>query len=146
MNNAMSNGGGIYLQESSKVQIFKEWHEYTFEECRVMLHIGNNTAHSGHGGVIYVDDSTEIGGTCRGGITNELAESVFSECFIKTLNLYDLTHYNDTIFVNTFLTNNIAFKFGSNVYGGLLDRCTLNPFAEFYTASGILQKHCRTFE
>ncbi len=77
----------------------------------------------------------KIGGTCSGGITNKLAQSVFSECFIQTLNLYDLTHFDDTIFVNTFLTNNTAFKFGSNVYGGLLDRCTLNPFAEFYTAS-----------
>ncbi|XP_064390022.1 uncharacterized protein LOC135337933 [Halichondria panicea] len=137
-NNAMSNGGGIYLQQSSKVQIFKQWNEDTTSGIYVMLHMGNNTAHSGHGGGIYVDDSTEIGGTCRGGITNELAQSVFSECFIQTLNLYDLTPYNGTVFVNTFLTNNTA-KFGSNVYGGLLDRCTLNPFAEFYTASNGLE-------
>ncbi len=141
MNNAVSNGGGIYLQQSSKVQIFKHWNEDTTSRMYVMLHIGNNTAQIGQGGGIYVDDSSEIGGTCRGGLTNELAQSVFSECFIQTLNLYDLqsVHYDDTIFVNTFITNNTAFKFGSNVYGGLLDRCTLNPFAEFYTASNGLE-------
>ena len=33
-------------------------------------------------------------------------------------------------YINTFFTNNTAYQSGSDIYGGLLDRCTIDPKAE----------------
>ena len=60
-----------------------------------------------------------------------------AECFLQTLGVYSYTvqHMN---FLNTNFTNNIAHQSGSDIYGGLLDRCTINPLAEINNIATFL--------
>ena len=52
-----------------------------------------------------------------------------AECFIQTLKVAHFSVPSIT-YINTFFINNTAHQSGSDIYGGLLDRCTLNPRAE----------------
>ena len=53
-----------------------------------------------------------------------------AECFIQTLKTYINLYSFKITFINTFFTNNTAHQSGSDIYGGLLDRCTINQDAE----------------
>ena len=69
--------------------------------------------------------------------TNSITCSASSECFIQTLKLYSFWQFN-TSTVNIFFTGNTATAQGSNLFGGLLDRCIRNQFAELlYTNKGM---------
>ncbi|XP_064390063.1 uncharacterized protein LOC135337972 [Halichondria panicea] len=151
-NSANNSGGGIYLQQSSKIYILKQDMELELGKKLVKLEIYNNTAQ--YGGGIFVADSTESG-VCRGEDVTAAQDLPQTECFIQTLNLYGF----DINFIkivrnllsglpsspeerkclistsinhrNTFLTNNTATQSGADIYGGLLDRCTVDVSAEF---------------
>ncbi len=45
------------------------------------------------------------------------------------------TNYNS--YLNTFMTNNTATQSGADIYGGLLDRCTVSQNAEYEISSGL---------
>ena len=147
-NSANNSGGGIYLQRSSKIYILKKEVELELGKMLVELVIFDNTAQ--YGGGIFVADSTESG-ACIGDNVTMVGEVTQTECFIQTLNLhgfntnllYTLTKNfqlrdnskcltsSQQIYRNTFLTNNTAFQSGADIYGGLLDRCTVDVSAEF---------------
>ncbi|XP_064397685.1 probable outer membrane protein pmp20 [Halichondria panicea] len=133
-NTAKAKGGGVYLQQSSKLYLFKEVFEYlanssNYQLLYVKLMINNNSAQ--HGGGIFVADDTESG-TCRGEGT-ESRQTIFVDCFIQTINLYGIG--NNPNYFNTFMTNNTATQSGADIYGGLLDRCTVSKFAEYHISS-----------
>ena len=65
-NRAEVNGGGIYLEQNSKIYIRKNEPEF-FNELNVQLHFIDNRAEKG--GAIYVADSTNVGVLCQGGDT-----------------------------------------------------------------------------
>ena len=83
-----------------------------------------------YGGAIHVDDDTNSG-TC--------ASNTETECFFQVLALYSYSSsYLSTQSIH--LSQNHANIFGSILYGGLLDRCAVSPFAE------ILNKYPRGFK
>ena len=111
-NNKAELGGGMYLEVNSKLYVLKE-HSRTKQVCYLAF-IDN---HAKYGGAVYVDDTYSI--TCSAG----------SECFIQTLKLYTVGSVH-TSKVNIFFTGNTAAAQGTNLFGGLLDRCIPNQFAE----------------
>ena len=72
-------------------------------------------------------DDTNVGVLCQSAIYN--TEMYQSECFLQTLGVHTFGYIHMN-FINTFFMNNIAHQSGSDIYGGLLDRCTINPLAE----------------
>ena len=131
-NTARANGGGVYLQQSLKLYVFKK-DEIPQDTLFVKLMINNNLAQ--YGGGLFVADDTESG-TCRGGATEiDETQTIFADCFIQTISLYGLGYSN--IF-NTFMTKNMATQFGADIYGGMLDRCTANQNAEYdHSSNGL---------
>ena len=80
-----------------------------------------------YGGAIYVADDTNSG-----------ACSSDSECFIQTLAINLYSDSNNTYgLVNILFSGNTASEKGANLFGGLLDRCTLSQFAELYIKQRI---------
>ncbi|XP_064389551.1 uncharacterized protein LOC135337551 [Halichondria panicea] len=132
-NTANTSGGGVYLQQSSKLYLFKRDEEYrTHDRYYVKLMINNNLAQ--YGGGIFVADNTQRG-ACGGGFTEDDAtHSIFAGCFIQTIKLYEFG-YSDPNYFNTFMTNNMATQSGVDIYGGLLDRCTISQSAEYQISS-----------
>ena len=120
-------GGGVYLEEYSKLHIVKQQAEYLGREnpklWEKLVFISNNAT---YGGAIYVSDHT-ISDTCS---SNPFGTSS-QECFIQTLALHSSSSH-DLNTVNTYFLNNLARMSGSALYGGLLDRCTVNPSAEIF--------------
>ena len=91
----------------------------------VRLDFTNNSAEKG--GAIYVADNTNDGVLYQG--ANPELHQDRAECFIQTLKVAHFSVPSIT-YINTFFINNTAHQSGSDIYGGLLDRCTLNPRAE----------------
>ena len=122
-NIAKVNGGAIYLEQNSKIYVQKRELEFRNDELKVRLDFTSNSAEKG--GAIYVADNTNDGVICQ-----EANTKIYqAECFLQTLRLYQtVPHFFFSI--NTFFSNNTAHQSGSNIYGGLLDRCTINQNAE----------------
>ena len=125
-NIAKVNGGAIYLEQNSKIYVQKHELEYQDTVLKVRLDFTSNSAEKG--GAIFVADNTNDGVICQGANTEILYQT---ECFLQTLALYyyqkDSGYRN---YINTFFSNNTAHHSGSDIYGGLLDRCTINQNAE----------------
>ncbi|XP_064388868.1 uncharacterized protein LOC135336920 [Halichondria panicea] len=135
-NRANASGGGVYLQQSSKLYLFKENKESKRGNgFYVKLMINKNLAQ--YGGGIFMADDTQSD-TCRRGATEDDAtQNIFADCFIQTIKLYG-DHYQKMSqnSFNTFMTNNTATRSGADIYGGLLDRCTASQNAEYDTSNG----------
>ena len=130
-NIAKVNGGALYLEQNSKIylQKYEQEDHYTEPLLKVRLDFTSNSAEKG--GAIFVADNTNDGVICQGANT----EIYQAECFLQTLGLYQKDIYNSVYynyynFINTFFSNNTACQSGSDIYGGLLDRCTINQNAE----------------
>ncbi len=132
-NTAATSGGGVYLQQSSKLYLFKMLDEkLLYHVLYVKLLINNNSAQ--YGGGIFVADDTQRS-ACGGGVTEtDATQTIFADCFIQTIKKYRLFDYNPNYF-NTFMTNNTATQSGADIYGGLLDRCTISQNAEYHISS-----------
>ena len=114
-NNSAEFGGGLYLEVNPKLYVLKNM-QVTSPNNEHIIRFTGNCANSG--GALYVADDTNSG-----------ACSPNNECFIQTLTLdYFVTQRK----VNVFFSENIASEQGSNLFGGLLDRCVPSSFAEVY--------------
>ena len=133
-NTANASGGGVFLRQSSKLYLFKMDVDYFGNKLIVKLMINNNLAKYG-GGILVADDTQRS--ACGGGITeDDDTRTIFAGCFIQTIKLYELIGYPDhPNYFNTFMTNNTATQSGADIYGGLLDRCTINQNAEYDISS-----------
>ena len=87
----------------------------------LLLFAGN---HANYGGAMYVADNT-----------SSAACSSNYECFVQMLSL-EPGSWN--FIVNIRFSENTA-NHGVNLFGGLLDRCIPNPFAEVYNSYGSHQ-------
>ena len=111
-------GGGVCLEESSKL--------YTTTD-EVVIEFTSNKAD--FGGAIYVSDDTN-NGTCT---SNEgtLTNTAESDCFFQSVryNPYGSnSRTSNTIKTHISFSGNTANISGAFLYGGLLDRCTVNVF------------------
>ena len=123
-NIAKVNGGGLYLEQNSKMYVHTDEREDRDTGIQVRLDFTSNSAEKG--GAIFVADNTNDGVICQGGNT----EIYQTECFIQTLGLQGNTNFNEKSLINILFSDNTAHQSGSDIYGGLLDRCTINQNAE----------------
>ena len=100
MNNEAGNGGGVSLETNAQLS-------GTLEKNGSISFISNSA--SRRGGALYIDDETNPA-MCEA-ITVQNATSL-TECFSSSISI-------------TFLDNFARFS-GSNIFGGLLDRCSVN--------------------
>ena len=121
-NNEAKFGGGLSLEANAKLNILRYdiimIDDSTSDDYFTTLFIGNS---ADYGGAVYVHDDTNSG-TC--------ANNLKTECFFQVLALYD---YNTNFLPQCmYFSQNSAKISGFTLYGGLLDRCALSPFAEMY--------------
>jgi len=77
---------------------------------------------------MYISDDTN-NDTCSS--KSFVVSSKTNECFLQTMANHSSISPNLNT-VNTHFFNNSARLAGSDLYGGLLDRCTVNPLAEVF--------------
>ena len=117
--NAAKKGGGLSLEANAKLYILKyDYAPFSAYHKNTAIFTDNS---ADYGGAVYVDDDTNSG-MC--------ASDPKTECFFQVLavyNVFESTSYQPSIS----LSQNSASISGSTLYGGLLDRCALSPFAEY---------------
>ena len=125
INNEADFGGGLYLELNSKFNCIVDKDNYyniTFKF---------NKAYTS-GGAIFVRDET-YPTMCNS--TSSFVQSTQTECFFQVLykDIVDEERQTERKYSITFIDNTATV--GSSLYGGLLDRCSLNPMAEIYNTS-----------
>ena len=110
--NRAENGSGMYLEVNPNVYLLKK----EFKNSKIFLTFTGNNAK--FGGAVYMADDTNSG-----------ACSLNIQCFIQILALY---RSGSSSTVGIQFSGNNATERGSNLYGGLLDRCVPSSFAEVY--------------
>ena len=121
--NAAERGGGLSLEANAKLYILKYYFD-SDDDFNATTFAANS---ADYGGAIHVDDNTNSG-TCAG--------STETECFFQVLALQSV---EDPYYLRTHIriksmhfSQNHANLSGSTLYGGLLDRCAVSPFAEVH--------------
>ena len=126
-NTAHQGGGAVYLEQRSILSVFlisiteiNGWVSVSPARMRVQ---GNSAQ---YGGGVFVDDYTS-GHTLCEHVNNH--NSRILECFMQGLG--DIVYGNIRPFRILFFdfANNTAQEKGNDIYGGLLDRCTVSPDA-----------------
>ena len=132
--NSAELGGGLYLEANSKLYVLKDLSNTDsnnihkrFVSNYVVKFTGNI---ADYGGAMYMNDYINSG-TCI--TTAERILTYSNECFIQVLALDSLSWQLGPMYTITLvsLKNNATIS-GSTLYGGLLDRCMLNPFTEVH--------------
>ena len=124
--NYAQEGGGIYFEGNAKLYISKYGPITSgINERRKSMFVNNSAK---HGGAVFIADGTDSG-TCSSMSSNSV-QSTVSECTIQVLSLHD--HVGDEFLIpqNFMFANNTASSSGSDLYGGLLDRCRASLYAE----------------
>ena len=139
-NTASVNGGGMYVDHNTKIYLLKRNLENFQTQVRVSFNFYANSAQ--YGGGIFIEDSTAERSVCLENSTAAKSLTLSSsECFLQTLNILDaksnVRDFPKLEFCNTFIINNTATVSGLAIYGGLLDRCTTDPFSETNAANGL---------
>ena len=123
--NRAENGGGICLEVNAKISIIRS-RTYLFvgaiNDTYTVEFIGNS---ADNGGAVYVADDTNSG-TCTSSSFKDYSK--VTECFLQTPALKKLESFGHWI-VTVLFDQNVARVSGESLYGGLLDRCTISPFA-----------------
>ena len=125
-NTAITNGGAMYLGQNSKIHLLKNKPDYLRDDDLVHVRLDFTSNSAEKGGAIYVAHNTNDGVLCQGA-DREINQA---ECFIQTLTTYGQVNTTNLVFINTFFTNNTALISGSDIFGGLLDQCSLNARTE----------------
>ena len=126
INNEARRGGGLFLEVNSKLNVLtKKQYNTDDTDPQYIIIFKENSAT--YGGAIYVADDT-YSGICASNSYQE--HSTVNECFLQVLVLKGSEASRHCRIVMK-LTQNFASLKGSNLYGGLFDRCTLSPFSKF---------------
>ena len=141
--NKANKGGGLYLESNAKLYIqmkvtnsispfdklaqnfplVQHIHALTFEANKAV-----------YGGAVYVADNTNFA-TCTSILNKQTSTtSTNAECFFQLLLLNNVTLTVEMVYYKSFLIfeKNVATLSGATLYGGLLDRCTVSPFANIF--------------
>ena len=114
--NCAQFGGGVFLTRNSKFIIEGVPGQLAYRSSKIWLSYNTAT----RGGAIFVDDETNSF-TCR---SQSLSEHLEDECFIQATLQFD----HDIVKFLLFKENE-ATHVGSDIYGGLIDRCRPSPFS-----------------
>ena len=114
--NSAELGGGVYLEVDSRINLLKT--SIYYDIFSLMFTANSATK---YGGGVYVDDNSNAG-ACESDI----------ECFIQIIALHSdsINSQSGVIPANIRFLHNVALERGSDLFGGLLDRCTPSLFAE----------------
>ena len=121
--NRAEKGGGMCLEVNAKINIIRTLTDYYGTLDVYLLVFVRNFAD--YGGAVYVADDTNSG-TCTSLSFKE--HSRITECFLQTPALKNLEFYGKFLLTIRFDQNKASIS-GESLYGGLLDRCTVSPFA-----------------
>lgn len=124
--NQARKGGGIFLDVNAKLYIQRGKWEALFANVPSIVF---NKNFADFGGAVYVDDST-TSGTCSSASYTHRTTS--SECFVQIMTLH-INKGSPKINKDIHFIDNFATISGPALFGGLLDRCTVNAYAEVYT-------------
>ena len=136
-NNSACYGGAIYFDQTSSLYIIKEimespcnsWYCITNTEDWMKFTFYNNSA-TKQGGAMYVNDTAAI--ACDSEPYER--DPIYKECFLQTVAVYEKANDWNTTginFANVHFINNTAPEGqGPLLYGGLLDRCAIDEYAE----------------
>ena len=122
--NTAAMGGGIHLELATQLLVLKSGNDYT--KTIYNLRFIENSAD--YGGAIYNVDETDYE-VCASKSYYSHSGSETTECFLQILVPVQTSRMMYNI-VTTEFVNNSAHVSGPNLYGGLLDRCTLIRSAE----------------
>lgn len=107
-NSAKFEGGGVYLEINPTLTLVKAYIDAIADQLTFFI-----DNHASYGGAIYVADDT-----------SSIPCSPKQECFIQLIFAYKPLSLGITnSMVNIYFSSNVAGAFGSNLFGGLLDRC-----------------------
>ena len=123
-NSAGNNGGGLHL-ENAYLKLTREFSE-TDVNSLLKLEFTNNTARR-KGGAIYISDKTNTKELCERATPEN---AILRRCFMQVQHTDDYGDYRDaeiTYFTIFWFQGNTAENRGEDIYGGLLDRCTIDP-------------------
>ena len=105
-NNTAEKGGGLSMESNSKL--------YMLGSFRTVIHVYFLENFADYGAAMFVDDDT---------YTSTCSRKFKGECFFQML---------ERLFIQPtylkFSQNTVRYS-GSTLYGGLLDRCAISPFA-----------------
>ena len=129
--NTAKRGGGLSLEANANLYILKYNKIYYDYDTNITTFTANS---ADYGGAVYVDDHTNSG-TC--------ASDTKTECFFQVLAIYSTNYWEYIRIQSIYFLHNFANTSGATLYGGLLDRCTVSQFAEFYQRYGPLDNKDR---
>ena len=124
--NTAEEGGGIYFEGNSKLYISKEG-PITSEVSKKRKSVFANNSAS-YGGAVFIADGTDSG-SCSS-MSSDSVQSTATECTIQVLSLHDFSGEGYKLPQNFIFSHNSASVSGSDIYGGLLDRCRASFYAE----------------
>ena len=121
----------------SKLQISHKTFIRTSKQ--VVIHTNNSAS---YGGAIYVVDNTTTG-TCASSKLRTVTTSLQSECFFQFLTLMPILGVSSYPLIEDYFrfTQNFANVSGGNLYGGLLDRCTVYSSGRHNTVLQCYKSH-----
>ena len=133
--NLASAGGGLYLEANAKLYVWKYGSQLLSNDGYSIIAFANNSAD--FGGAIFVADSTNIG-TCESNLymVTKMKHTGAIECFIQILDV-QLAIDSEYNMIDVDFEYNYANYSGSNLFGGLLDRCIASPFAEVHSTDSL---------
>ena len=131
IDNVAHMGGGIYLESAAQLRIYKTGEVVTFtdhtNETRPVSFDSNS---ADFGNAIYIRDETYFD-VCSRSVHSSGAYITSTECVIQVLSSQaTFNHQYELISIDFAKTNHSETVESTIIYGGLLDRCTLNHHAE----------------
>ena len=147
--NEAKRGGGLYMGLSAKLYILQYQYTTINDVDASFFPVIFEANCANYGGAIYVDDETNFG-TCESSSSDKY--STATECFMQSIMLYNrdmpLSPDDTGLLIETVVTEfiqNNAIISGSDLFGGLLDRCTVSPFAEVHYVNSSCEKNVTGF-
>ena len=141
--NYATEGGGLYMEANAKLYVIKIGSTHEITPSVSVVFKGNSAK---YGGAIFVADRKSAG-ICQS-TPNTTTDSDVTECFLQVLSFLLVErvpspeHLVSLEFINNSAT---AYNYGHALFGGLLDRCTLSPFAEVHHYNGIYYSNRTTY-
>ena len=118
INNIAHKGGGLSLESNSKLYFMLKTYEGFVSQLIRIHYVGNS---ADYGAAMFVDDDTYTG-TC--------SMRQITECFFQTVSYDHSNSSNMHKIIRIHHVKNYAKHSGSTLYGGLLDRCAINPYTK----------------
>ena len=120
LNTAVNCGGGAFFETGSKIIILELQYSSDIATVRFI----KNTAD--YGGAMYIADDTNVG-MCSSGQKHTLTAATQSACFFH---LSAIFHIKSTATITDAFSfyQNQANTSGADLFGGLLDRCTVSSY------------------